>query len=313
MRINYWLSFIGIAAMILFVSCNDVFEEDIEGDTIQLIAPSDQLSYEDFLQNFWWKKVEGATSYHFQLVEGTFDQPVQILADSNVRTEKFQFSLSPGSFQWRVKAFNNGYETKYTVRNLTINDAPIDQQVVNIKSPLDGQTFYSKTVSFAWDNLHGANRYLLEADTITGNFSSSRYRDTIDAASGNEQVILRNIPVVSGSFQWRIAGISQDQSKSKFSNVGQFVISTAAPVLIVPAATTSPVELGWRAVKGIDDYLLIVRDSTQRTIQEESLNGVQKFSFVVPSGLRKFSWAVQGKDKAGTLSPIAEFQNVELK
>lgn len=313
MRINYWLSCIGIAFIMLFTSCNDVFEDDIEGDIVQLIVPSDQLSYEDFLQTFWWKKVEGATAYHFQLVEGTFEQPVQILADSNVRAEKFQFSLSPGSFQWRVKAFNNGYETPYSVRNLTINDAPIDQQVVNIKAPVDGQTFYGNTIYFAWDHLFGAHKYLLEADTITGNFSDSRFKDTIDAASGNDQFVLRIVPVVSGSFQWRIAGIAQDQSRSRFSATGHFTISTSAPVLIVPAATTSPIELSWRAVKGIEDYLLVVRDSTQKTIQEESLNGVQKYSFTVPAGIRKFSWAVQGKDKAGTLSPMSEFQNVDLK
>ncbi len=313
MKVNYSFLFVALSVMVFLVSCNDLFEEDIEKDLVQLIAPSDQVSYEDYLQTFWWKKVEGATSYSFQLVEGTFDQPLRVLADSNVHSEKFQFSLSPGAFQWRVKAFNNGYETNYTTRSLTINDAPIDDQVVNIKSPLDGEVFFSPTVSFDWDHLFGAERYILEADTITGNFSGGRYRDTIEASSGSDQRILRNLPFTSGSFQWRIAGLGADSRISKYSSIGRLVISPIPPVLIAPTGTASPVDLAWRELRGIEEYVVTVRDSSQKVILEEVVNGVARYSFTAPSGMKKFSWVARGKDKAGVWSEMADFQNFEIR
>ncbi len=109
------------------VSC-DVFEEDIKKDEVQLLAPQadDTLSKGDVL--FWWSDLEGANKYHFQLVKPSFSDAREFLVDSvlteidsiNQEANKLTIRLDTGSYQWRVKAENFGYETEYTQRQLTV-------------------------------------------------------------------------------------------------------------------------------------------------------------------------------------------------
>lgn len=309
----YILNLIAILSLNLILSsCVDVFEEDLSDETVELIAPSDSLVYKEYNQNFWWAKVEGASKYHFQIVEGSFQHPRRLVADTNIVYEQIVFSLYPGNFEWKVKAFNGGYETQYSQRSLQIDSAALEDQFVTIKSP-KSETFHSGIISFKWDPLFGAPFYILEVDEFTGNFYDPVFRDTIFNVLGSEISIARNIETSNGTFQWRVKA-----GESKWSVTGKFFINSTSPELSTPTPgavnLSSPVSLTWNSKEGISLFTVLIQDSTRNLLVKTSVSD-KSFSYK-PEGLgnmKKFYWAVIGEDFSGVKSDTSEFRSFVIQ
>lgn len=307
------LPFILIICSVFAFSCSEILEEELDNKQVKLIAPADSSINNEYAQTFWWSKIEGATKYNFQLVEGSFEQPVKIVADTNLVLEKFVLSLYPGAFQWRVKAFNSGYETPYSTRSFRIDSTSLDQQKVTIQVPKN-ETFHSGIINFSWDPLFGAGNYVLEVDHFTGNFSNPLFSDTISAGSQSAFSIFRDTKVPAGKYQWRIKG-----GNSLFSDPGVFNINSNAPVLSTPLAgatnLSSPVSLTWTAESGISSFTVLIQDSARVLIKKESAITEKSLSFD-PSSLgtmKRFYWAVIATDLAGIPSDTSSFQFFRIK
>lgn len=148
---------------LLLVSCKDFIEEDISRDTITLNAPANNLQTVILTHTFWWDDLKGAENYKIQIVEGSFSSTIKLVLDSTVTLNKFNFTLYPGQFQWRVKGMNNGSETIYTTFTLTIDSTnDITTQTVVLDSPSDN--YYSNTgiVTLRWNSIYLADNYLLD-------------------------------------------------------------------------------------------------------------------------------------------------------
>jgi hypothetical protein len=308
MKFSHYFLFILVS--IFMFSCSEIFEEELKSEKVKLLSPGESST--EYIQVFWWAKVEGATNYNFQMVEGDFDQPVKFLTDTNLVLEKLTLTLNPGIYQWRVKAFNGAYETSYSVRNLKIDSTALEQQKVNIQIPLS-ETFYSSLISFSWDHLFGATSYILEVESLIGNFSNPIFRDTILAGSSTDFTIIRDIKAVAGNYQWRVKA-----ENSMFSNIGKFTINPAAPEISTPlhgaANLTAPISLTWNADAGIQSYTVIVQDSIRNQIKKESSIIQKTFSFDPGSiANKKFYWAVFGKDLSGISSDTSSFQLFGVK
>ncbi|WP_397301597.1 hypothetical protein [Nonlabens ulvanivorans] len=74
--------------------------------------------------NFFWEDLEGATSYRVQVAEPDFINPTQITHDVIVQDSvgtSTQLNLTPGTYQWRVKAQNSAYQSPYSISDFTVN------------------------------------------------------------------------------------------------------------------------------------------------------------------------------------------------
>ncbi|MCE3229884.1 MAG: hypothetical protein K0S32_4435 [Bacteroidetes bacterium] len=153
-----------IAIIAMMYSCRkDFIVEDIDNKTITVNAPANNLVTDINSITFWWELLEGAEKYNIQIVKPGFSAIAQLVADTNVATNKFTMTLQPGTYQWRIKAFNAGHSTGYQTFNLKIDSSNVltNQTVVPI-SPLTGTITNNKTINFSWNALPAATNYSVE-------------------------------------------------------------------------------------------------------------------------------------------------------
>ncbi len=96
--------------------------KDISNETIAITAPANNATFSttDTI-NFSWETLEDADKYVFQIATPDFDNPTEVIEDEIITETSFSKSnMTEGSYQWRVKAKNAGYETEYTVQSFTI-------------------------------------------------------------------------------------------------------------------------------------------------------------------------------------------------
>ncbi|WP_418639274.1 hypothetical protein [Winogradskyella sp.] len=112
-----------LVLFINFYNCEDLIEvEDISNESVTILAPVDNSALDTTTVSFSWDSLEYAESYQLQIAKPNFDYAQEIILDTIIRATNFTKTLLSNSYQWRVRAKNFGYETTYTMRNLTIED-----------------------------------------------------------------------------------------------------------------------------------------------------------------------------------------------
>ena len=115
------LSLIVFGALIIFcLSCIDIFETDLTGETVETLAPSNNLSTSELSQKFWWNYITGALWYELQVVSPDFTNISSVKLDTTIEINNFQLSLQPGVYHWRVRALNGSSSSEYTENLFTI-------------------------------------------------------------------------------------------------------------------------------------------------------------------------------------------------
>lgn len=161
-----------VVLMMLIFSCKDILEDDISFDPITLNAPANNLNTVELTHTFWWDNLDGAEQYNMQIVEGTFATSIKLVLDTTIGLNKFNYTLYPGQFQWRVKGINNGSETYYTTFTLTIDSTnDITTQTVVLTSPNADLITNTNAITFRWTGIYIATNYHLDVrqNTWTGN------------------------------------------------------------------------------------------------------------------------------------------------
>ena len=145
--------------MIGFSACQkDIIVKDIENETVTALSPPDGYNTPNNSITFWWETIDGAEKYNIQIVSPSFSNIQQLITDSSVTTDKFTKVLTPGTYQWRVRATNNGGNTAWTTRTLTIDTSSnLTYSAVILLSPID--SFYTNATSTAlsWSPVSNAS------------------------------------------------------------------------------------------------------------------------------------------------------------
>lgn len=105
------------------MSCEQLIEvEDISNETVSVLAPSNNAALDTTVVSFSWEPLESAESYHLQIALPNFENTQMIVEDTLISSTNYTKSLEAGTYQWRIKALNFGYQTQYTTQNLTIEE-----------------------------------------------------------------------------------------------------------------------------------------------------------------------------------------------
>ncbi|MFA6924757.1 MAG: hypothetical protein WC223_10960 [Bacteroidales bacterium] len=294
---------------ISFISCEDIIEPNLAKKSITLIAPSNNTSTSNTGQTFMWEKVKGAEQYNLQIATPTFAQVNKFVLDTNVTGTKCNYNLTPGAYQWRVKAFNNNSNTEYVTYSIIIDSTlNLTNVTVILNSPKDTFAINSTTYPtwpFTWYTLYNATKYLFElryqGTTI---FSTIRYTGdyTFDISSYNE-----------GWYDWAVQA-QNDNSLSKYSTRKLIIDKTipGTPTLILPAnnhtfADSLDITLQWNRVTDsgspIKDSVYIYSDSL--FVNKVSGNYTSTTSLLVSASTLStgnYFWRVKSIDGASNKS-----------
>ncbi len=102
------------AVLILFFSCEQILEEDIQKKEVELIIPANGIRLSIQNVGFLWEGIEGAESYRLQIANPDFNVPQTLLIDTLIRKKSFKHYLDIGRYEWRVRAENSVFQSKFS-------------------------------------------------------------------------------------------------------------------------------------------------------------------------------------------------------
>lgn len=119
-----------LLVFLLLYGCEDIFEQDIEDASIEVIAPKNNIRTEAGTVTFLWRPLAGARSYRLTIVSPTFAGASRLVADTTLqadsahRADRFTAMLGAGSYQWSLQGANGAYRTKEQIYTLTVDPVP---------------------------------------------------------------------------------------------------------------------------------------------------------------------------------------------
>lgn len=301
----------------LILGCKDFLEPALTNRTLSLIAPADQFVTRSYHITFWWEALEDALSYRLQVVKPDFSRPGSLILDTLIkRKNRFEKTLDPGIYQWRVRAENGSSVSAYTTNSFIVHESSIEEQKVGLKFPLNEFLTNNTALRLGWEKLFGIDDYRIQVDTL--NFSDENNLVINYRLSSNEYLF--TFPR-DGQFQWRVrAELGLEQSR--WSEVYTMFLDRTAPAKVIPVApanqaiVSKPVKLEWQGVPTAKSYRFYVYKSDQVSLYHPSfpmaISGTAYF-FNLGDSNEKIYWSVRAIDPAGNEGEMSNLLNFTIQ
>lgn len=311
---NKYIAYLLLCSMLWF-SCNEIFEEDIEDDEVILFSPDDSLTTNTSEVKFWWGFVDGAEQYNLQVVSPTFDEPEKMILDTIVSTNTFTTSLPSGKFQWAVSASNNGYSTLFYQRTFWV-DTVQSSKTISLQKPQDKSYTNSFPIIATWDTDYRFDQFMVKV--INENTKKEYYKNTSDLHvtfpfSGNEEV-------AQGWYSWKIIGfsgneLSESETFTFFSDTikpNQATIKTPQNNAVIKDG--EKVIFKWDASSDNGSPIShVIYYTTKSDFSEmDSIANVEIDSAAISLPINKYFWKMLSVDKAGNRSESSSQMTFEV-
>lgn len=298
------------------VSCDDFIEDDIQSETVSLLAPANNLTTIQLTHTFWWDWLEGAEMYQMQLVEGSFSSVTQFLLDTTISTNKFEYTLYPGSFQWRVRGLNNGSETYYTTFTLNIDSSlDISSQQIILSAPTDNYITNNNSITFTWNSLLNADDYLLEVHQTSWSGSL-----VISPQVTSSTTITTTLP--EGTMVWGVQGRNNTSNSTTPFSTRTITVDTTSPNIVTLVSPNDNATLndvyntyswnqGANNGTALTDNLFFYSDAGATTLVKTiQATGTSEQDSL---GTGVYYWRVQSTDAAGNIGPMSNIRKVTIQ
>lgn len=211
-------------------ACGDIFETDISGKRIPVVAPLDKSEIIEGMVTFRWSALDGADKYRVTIVSPDFEHSNIAIKDTVLYRDSLSLSfglgltLAPADYQWRIQAFNQSYESATVTYDLTVVPKPVPPEPadpdisadkVHIVAPVDGTEIGEGVVPFRWTALEGAEKY--RVTIVSPDFEHARLaikdtvflRDSISLSFGFLQALS------PADYQWSIQAFNKTYESVK--------------------------------------------------------------------------------------------------
>ncbi len=288
-------------------SCTkDFVVKKLDNTSVSVLAPVDNFSTPNNAVTFWWEQLEGAERYNIQIVKPSFNAIQQLIIDTNVIGTKFHFTLSPGSYQWRIKGFNTGSSSQYSLFSLKIDTTSnLGSQLVIPIAPVSNYLTGSAKVNFSWNSISAADKY--EIQII--NSSSTVIKDSTTANTTFTCTLS-----TGGVYTWKVRAMN-DFSISQYNSPLTFTVDLTPPtvsVLLSPTHGSSvkdTIDLKWNRSSTDTKYdsVFVSIDSAFASIVSSARVYATKikinaFNPIVPVSSSYYWWRLRSVDSVGNRS-----------
>jgi hypothetical protein len=296
-----WALWAPLSALALLLSgCEEFFEVRLDQTVVNIIIPSDSLRTPVATQTFWWDDVYGADEYRIQIVSPHFDSIYTLITDEFVDTSRFNYTLHPGTYQWRVKALNYATETPWATRTLIIDSTlDLSSQTLVLLSPLQNDTSNTLVYTLRWQSLYNADVYRYEVwqPALNG---------TLVEANGTTGSAATITLLAEGAFLWRVR--AENALGNTPYSIRQAYADTTAPQLSVPVSPAHAAVLPSRNVSfswlraadngsSVRDSIVVATDQLFNQVVTTYSTRAVNVADSLASGV--YYWRIYTKDKAG--------------
>ncbi|PTX64086.1 hypothetical protein C8N46_101696 [Kordia periserrulae] len=308
------IKFLALFCLILFMSCDDILEEDLTNDTVTPITPTEGSVVITNLVNFSWQSVDGADNYRLQLIQPS--QNNMIVLDSLVSNASFQYPLDPGMYEWRVRGENFAYQTAYSFPVAFTVEASSDlsNQSLILNTPTDNLYTNNTNLLFTWNELAFANSYTFE---LIKNLNGQTTLTQQSGITGTNFSVNASIFDEDAAYIWKIKAVNAT-SETAYSSRTVLIDRQAPnqPSLVTPAAdevfTETTIDFNWtigqdsgNVQSDVESVLEIAQDANFNSIVESIniSNGNAQQLTLATTGT--YYWRVQSRDVAGNSSAFS--------
>lgn len=283
-----------------FFSCEEILmEKDISDREVVLVSPMNNAQFYSTGVTFTWEFVEDATEYQLQIATPNFANPLQIVVDTTIKENTFTQQLPLGNYEWRVRAINSGYNTKYSSRLISVvSNADFQNNTVVLSTPANNLITKTTVQNLSWQSIIGATGYQVQIYDANNTIIDDQ---TLTATS------LSNT-FTEGNFTWKVRATNGTQ-QTLYSSRSILVDTTVpnTPVLSAPTNTSTTtntnINFQWSrtAIAGSveKDSLFIYTDAalTALKLKKETTS-----SSTTTLEMGTYHWYVKSFDEAGNSS-----------
>lgn len=300
----------GMIVLSGLMACDEIIEPDLNDKRITIIAPTNNLQTTGLSHTFLWEELTNAEGYRLQIASPSFTEVQQLLLNEELTETQFEFTLSPGKYQWRIQGFNNTSNSSYVTYNLTI-DSTLDLtgSRVILNSPENETATNEQRPTFSWSRIDLADNYIFEIRTP--DFQGSNAGTPVLLVS--ETYTLTD-DLEEGQYEWSVKA-QNSLSESDYGTPRQLIVDItepAAPSLTSPAAnaTISDTTTTFRWTRPSDngsalrDSLFIFEDQTLTILNRAVETSSDAFTDTIGPGT--YYWLVKSFDLAGNQGADSE-------
>ena len=217
---------LGLTAVTLLISCDDVLEEDITNDLLTVISPLDGDTVTGNSVQFLWNSVDGADDYAIQIYNGGV-----VLVDSVVANPPFSINLLSDTYQWRVKGQNFAYETAFSFPQEfeVVSADDLTNELVSLSSPSDNFYTNQNSVIFSWVSVTNATRYGFELIKVSGGGEVTVF--TQDDLTTTSLTLESDVIDEDSEYHWQVRAFNDDNSTQTIFSSRTFFLDTVVPNL----------------------------------------------------------------------------------
>ena len=192
--------------------CEEIaFVPDISESNVVIIAPSENAALVASPIRFTWEAITDADGHRVQIVRPDFENAEQLILDSLVTGTAITQTLAVGSYQWRIRAENSGFNTPYTVSTFSVAEAntgviapDLSEVQIMLLTPEDEAILNTDaSVTLSWNAV-------LDAETYTVEFATPNFEDNVTPIESQTvtETSLVLMGLEAGMYQWRVKALN---------------------------------------------------------------------------------------------------------
>lgn len=285
--------FTGMASVL--TSCTEIFEGDLDNDTLVVISPSKDLQTINTQIQFLWDELEDATSYHLRIVSPDFSNLQSIELDSSIIGNAFSITLNPGLYEWQLQAKNALTASNMVKGSIHIDStSDVSNSTVNLLSPSNNVYINQNTQVFKWEGIYNADVYhfkLTHSEAIVNeqNYTSESINIQFD---------------YDGAYSWEVIGknnLSQTETQPATRN---FTVDTYTPQ--IPSGADPANEASISLTQGGDSLVTFTWNGEVATTDQAPIK--DKFQVASSNAFQNYSIIHQEN-----LNPVTTERQVQVK
>lgn len=301
-----------IALAILTFSCEDILEEDITDDLVQTVYPIEATTVESNVTTFQWNALNGAKDYRVQV----YKDNQQRVFDTLVALNSVTLSLVQGTYQWRVRGENAGYQSSYSfpITFKVEQSKDLTEQVVLLSSPVENAATKENTIALSWEESRVVDYYKIEVIKVSSGVVVFSEDNVVDNSITLDNTVIGD----EGKYTWRVRAYNTETDTYTDFYSRNFIVDRTPPGLpqnnepgnnaMLNASATLPVTFKWFAptTSGTEESPIVSYE-----IQIANDINFTNNAIVTPVTTNEYSqlfttigdrfWRVKAKDKAGNV------------
>lgn len=301
-------------------SCEDIIEEDITNDNVIINYPQNNEHIESNVVNFQWNALGGASNYRIQVISSNQNR----VLDSLVSGNQFTHSLSPGTYQWRIRAENFAYQTAFTfpISFTLVETSNLTNQQVILNSPSNNFYTQNTTPTFSWTGINAAENYTLQIVNITsGNNIVHEEAGIIGTSFTPSSTVITQ----DALYLWKVKG-TNSISETAYST-RMFYIDRVSPNQPQNSSPSNeailndgvPVNFTWTAPNDTGAVPAPIQYTIQIATDQGFSNVIQSDTIAVTSYQYTFSsvgtyyWRIRATDLAGNQGSYSSYFQITVQ